>query len=336
MTFDSRTESVSPAPRGRHLICLTIDTDPDGLAGPVINRETLQWRGLDRIDALRAALDKSGFRHRIPITWFVRADGQLRDILGTPLYLLERFENLWRASLQAGDEIGWHPHLYRQATAAASAQLIHEPHEAAQEIEQLWHLIRRCDFQFAAFRNGEGWHNRATFDAIERLGFRWDSTAIPGRKSDGDHPLDWIGSPNHPFFPNANDIRLPGPPRNVLEIPMTTWLVKAPYDKEPRLRYINPAIHRELFEDALERFRSTMETGLQVWTMIMHPDEITPLFSPDQLYARDVETVCHNLHCFADAIEESGQDVAFVTISTAGAQWRRSSEPIINLNQLNQ
>jgi hypothetical protein len=308
----------------RHLVCLTIDTDPDGLAGRVVDRQTLQWRGLQQIGRLQAALQGSRqWLGRIPITWFVRADGQLRDILGSSLYLFEEFEPLWRQAQSAGDEIGWHPHLYRHLRAADTAVLITEPSEAVEEINRLQDDLAKTPLRLVSFRNGEGWHCPPTFDAVEKLGFRWDSTAVPGRKGSSGHPMDWIGTPNHPYFPDASDIRIPGPERLTAEIPMNTWSFRASYDNEPRVRYINPAIHAQLFNQALAGHREHFDKPFAVWTMILHADEVLAEAAPDLLYARSVEVVCHNLDCFARALREAGHEVEFVTIAQAGAEWRR-------------
>ena len=105
----------------RHLLCLTVDTDPDGLSGKVTNRQTLNWEGLERLQRLPDELAGLAKLGRVPITWFVRADGQLESILGNAAYLLETYEKFWTNVKEAGDEVGWHPHLYRQARAEDSA-----------------------------------------------------------------------------------------------------------------------------------------------------------------------------------------------------------------------
>jgi hypothetical protein len=306
------------------LICITIDTDPDGLAGKTFNREALEWRGLENIGHFLNAREKIAVRWgSLPITWFVRADGQLRDILGSPLYLFEKFEVLWREAIAAQDELGWHPHLYRHSQAMDTTCLVTDPQAAVEELQRLWAALMRSSFRFESFRNGEGWHHRTTFETIESCGFRWDSTAVPGRRGPAGHPMDWMGTPNHPYFPSREDIRLPGKARAMIEIPMNTWSVKAPYDLEPRLRYINPAVHSQLFETALRGFRENLARPFGVWNMILHPDEMLAGGEPDLLYARSPEVVCHNIGCFASAVQEAGHQVEFVTVSRAGREWLR-------------
>lgn len=305
----------------RHLVCFTIDTDPDEVTAKEMNRRTLVWRGLASIPRLLDEMDGlSAAWGALPITWFVRADGQIREAFGSALHLLDEFEQLWAQTRASGHELGWHPHLYRTPGQGRDAVLIADPQEAADEIAQLWSELAGSSFAATSFRNGEGWHCSETFGVVERLAFRWDSTAIPGRKGANGHPMDWTGTPNRPYFP-GEDIRLPGRPRPLLEIPMTTWLIQAPYDPHPRLRYLNPAVHEGLFRKALASLELNAAGDPQVWTLVLHPDEILPEAPPDLLYGRSAATLCRNLNTFAAALRETGHTVEFVTVSQAGQEW---------------
>jgi hypothetical protein len=206
--------------------------------------------------------------------------------------------------------------------------LITNPTEAAEEIARLWDELSESSFRAVSFRNGEGWHNARTFAAVEGLGFAWDSTAIPGRTGITDHPMNWAGTPNHPYYPDPDDIRRSGGPRRVLEIPMNTWHLKTSYDLEPCLRYMNPAVHKELFMSALKALRIDSRTGLQIWTFILHPGEVLASRGSDQLYARSAAAVCHNLAAFAESVGIMGHGVEFVTISKAGEEWVRRETAI--------
>jgi hypothetical protein len=309
----------------RHLICLTIDTDPDGLAGRSYNRDSLTWNALEGIQPFLDGVRNLRPWGPLPITWFIRADAQLQTVFGSATYLLERFERRWTEASEAGDELGWHPHLYRQAAATSPAALITDPPEAADELRRLWSTLSTA-FPTDAFRNGEGWHSGEMFDLIEEFGFRTDSTAIPGRIGTNGHPMNWIGTPNHPYFPDASDIRRAGRRRPLLEIPMTTWLVKAPYDREPRLRYINPAIHAQMFSQAVEEFAKLTAGDLNVWTMILHADEVFDGVEPDGLYGRSARVAAQNIARFAEAIADAGGEVRFTTLSQASEQWAQQEK----------
>lgn len=311
-----------------HLFCLTIDTDPDGLSGKNLDRSRLEWFGLEQAFAVSGELGSGicGDVGSVPVTWFVRADGQLRTRLGNCAYLLERYARQWQQESDAGNELGWHPHLYRQGRSDAEVHLIADPAEACDELEGIWEDLRVIAFAPKAFRNGEAWHCPETLDTVERLGLRYDSSAVPGRRGTSGHPMDWMGTPNKPFFPSSEDIRRPGAARRLLELPMNTWCVRAPWDAQARPRYMNPAIHRELFVRALAPWRKSVCAGtapLYVWVLIMHPDEIMAADKRDGLISHSRQVVYRNLESLAEAVQECGHTWEFTTLSAAAQRWLR-------------
>ena len=310
----------------QHLLCLTIDTDPDGLSGKVTNRQTLEWRGLEHLRHLPEELQSHPQLGSTPITWFIRADGQLENILGSAGFLLEEFELLWEAASQAKHELAWHPHLYRQARREDSPEIIADPNEAQEELERLWDKVRRS-FPATSFRNGEGWHTPITYATVEKLGFQCDSTAIPGRKGADAHPMNWERAPNQPYFPGSADLCEPGPERRLLEIPMNTWLVQAPYDEAQKVRYMNPAVHPKIFANALRNWENTRKlhsSELSIWVMIFHPDEVLSGQGEDLLYSRSKQSLLQNLAAFQDSLFRADIDVEWVTIGKAAELWRQS------------
>jgi hypothetical protein len=313
----------------RHLLCLTVDSDPDGLSGKVTNRQTLRWDGLEHLRQFPEELnDFAGKLGRVPITWFVRADGQLESILGSAAYLLEAYDDFWTKVKRAGDELGWHPHLYRQESASDPAVLITDPQQAPDELERLWSTLKR-NFRATAFRNGEGWHIPETFDTVEQLGFRCDSTAIPGRRGNNGHPTNWESAPNQPYFPASEDLSRSGPGRSMVELPMNTWHLKAPDDEAPKTRYMNPAVHSHLFANALKNWENACKVlpgDLYVWVMIFHPDEVLATQGPDALYARSIPELCNNLVSITEGLRRLGDEFEWVTVSEAAERWRRNQQ----------
>lgn len=311
----------------RHLICLTIDTDPDGLSGPTTDRRALSWRGLERIGDLVNCLDDGGqdAARPVPITWFVRADGQIRDQLGSTTWLFETFAARWTAATARGDEIGWHPHLYRHARGEHEPTLILDPREACEELERLWSDLTAAGVRAACFRNGEAWHLSETYALVERLGFSVDSTVVPGRGGVAGHPMDWRGAPNEAYYPCANDLRRPGPRRALLEVPMNTWRVAAPHDERPKLRYMNPAIHAALFDRALADLPVRSIAPPAIWVLILHPDEVMMAARPDGLYAHSVRSTCRNVRALCRRLEQEGA-AEFVTLSEAAARRRAAQQ----------
>ena len=110
---------------------------------------------------------------------------------------------------------------------------------------------------------------------------------------------------------------------------MTTWRLEAPYDTEPKTRYINPAVHPAIFSFALEDWAgelALMDEGLWVWVLILHPDEAFPAAGTHALYARQPQAVTANLENLAHTLKRLGHSVTFTTIGEAAHQWRGSLE----------
>ena len=309
----------------KHLLCLTLDTDPDGLNAQVADRKTLDWTGLEYAQRLPDELDRFAKElGQVPITWFIRADGQLESILGTSAYLLEQYDLFWSRMRAAGHELAWHPHLYRQARPEDAAVIISDDHEVRDELNRLWGKLKTV-FPATAFRNGEGWHTAASFAAVEQLGFLCDSTAIPGRRGPAGHPMNWEGAPNQPYFPAADKLCASGGERSMVELPMNSWLLQAPHDIAPRVRYMNPAVHPALFAKALENWEVATNVSaaeLRVWVLIFHPEEVLPNRGPDGLYARSPQALCTNLVSMVERLRQLGQDFEWTTVSAAAERWR--------------
>jgi hypothetical protein len=310
----------------QHLVCLTIDTDPDGLsANTGVNRNTLIFRGLEEIQALPEKLE-AATGSNIPFTWFVRMDGQLEHAFGSALYLFEKYASFWQQARLKGHEFGWHPHLYH-VSDDNEVSLISEPGKACEELGRLWGIIHKEHPDIRSFRNGEGWHTTETLNYIEQLGIINDCTAIPGRAL-ADHPMNWIGTANHPFYPDKDNHKLSGSKRKLLEIPINTWMTRASYDKGPKLRYINPCVYEDIFENALDMLAEEILSSkeqLFVWTLICHPDDILFAGKPDLLYALSMDVYVRNVERFCKRISEIGHNFEFATISDAADKWRNKN-----------
>ncbi|MDQ7027057.1 MAG: hypothetical protein Q9P44_16050 [Anaerolineae bacterium] len=308
----------------QHLICLTIDTDPDGLNTHDPDRRTLTWDGLHfAMQYFHTVLP------HIPLTWYVRADGQLEQAYGSARYLLDKYADFWRKAIRRGDELGWHPHLY---TLDAQPQLITDSAQAVAELARIWHNIQDTAFNLPTFRMGEAWHTTETLTVLAEMGFTVDSTAIPQRDdSASGHPRNWSGTPNHPYFPAQHDIRMPAaidniapPTQRILEVPMNSWYIQASYDAAPKLRYMNPCIHRDLWQQGLVWWDANLPNhDLHVWNLILHPTEAMPHEKSDLLYAYSLDVLQENLAQLLERIEKRGDSATYVTLSHAAQHWRQ-------------
>lgn len=302
-----------------HYLALTIDTDPDGLSTNTPDRRNLIWDGLYyATETFPDALSD------YPLTWYVRADGQLEYAYGSVRYLLDKHANFWHQEVARGGELGWHPHLYRVAGDGSEPEIIIESNAAIEELSRIWQELQDVPFDFPTFRMGEGWHTAETLNLVESLGFTVDGTAIPGRDdSAGGHPRNWSNTPNRPYYPDKNEPRLEGTKRNLLEIPMNTWYFQTSYDAAPKLRYMNPCIHTDLWEQALNTWQKDLSSGENnMWVMILHPGEAMPRETSDLLYAHSIETMQKNLALFEQKIIDSGYAVERVTVSEMAKVWK--------------
>jgi hypothetical protein len=94
----------------RHLTCLTIDTDPDGMTAKIMDRDSLSLAGArehgmhlrgDPIDVIAMGA--------IPLTWFIRVEGEIRTVMGNALARMDGYYPIWEQARRAGDAFGWHP-----------------------------------------------------------------------------------------------------------------------------------------------------------------------------------------------------------------------------------
>lgn len=315
-----------------HHFCLTMDTDPDGLSGLHRNRNALSWESLASIRTLPEQLAEA-FRvdaSEMPITWFVRADGQIRDAFGSATYLLEKFGSFWDTVRCAGHELAWHPHLYQRSEGGKEPEILSDPSEASDELHRVWEGLGEADFRPSAFRNGEAWHHPSTFLTVESLGFQFDSTALPGCSGPMGHPRNWLNAPNQPYYPDERDLSRPGKMRPLLELPMTTWYTRAPYDQAPRLRYMNPAVHEQIFEGAADGWRETwsdFDGDQRVWVLILHPDEVAESGRSDLLYSHSYRVFIANLRGLVRRVLSADHTFEFATLSQAANAWMRANVP---------
>lgn len=113
----------------------------------------------------------------------------------------------------------------------------------------------------------------------------------------------------------------------MIELPMNTWLVQAPYDQTPRLRYMNPAVHSHLFANALKNWENEckfLPADLAIWVMIFHPDEVLAARGNDSLYARSSEVLAGNLVALTDTLRRMGHELEWMTVSDASESWKRN------------
>ena len=105
-------------------IVIGCDTDPDR-AGFIdgIPADTLSWRGMtEGIPELKSSLkgltDRQG--HEPVFTWLLRVDDQIKAMYGAFNWVLTEHQSFLADLEDSGDELGWHPHFWRQDTQSQS------------------------------------------------------------------------------------------------------------------------------------------------------------------------------------------------------------------------
>ncbi len=225
-------------------VVIGCDCDPDRPQYGGVRYDTrapLKWRGVrEGIPQAREIADDlhDDFGNPVRITWCVRSDLQMQEIYGDCAWPYAEFADLWESLAERGDEIAWHPHLWRWSDEHGCWY---------QEIEdEGW--MRDCLYQgyttltahmgCAPTTSRMGWefHNNITMRQINDLGIKVDFSAVPGRLIPGRRDkwgsvfsceVDWRNTPEQPYVPSAADCRTEanaeGTAMELVELPMSTF-----------------------------------------------------------------------------------------------------------------
>ena len=303
-------------------ICITIDIDPDGLSGKTTNRNAISFDSFKKLDSAFVNTLHEKLNEEVSVTWFVRIDNQIKDLKGSEFYLIEKYDKFWKKQMELKNEIAWHPHLYQLKRNIYT--LIADEKEAIDLIFQLDSLIKNNKLPITSFRNGEGWITTNMVNLLESLNYEVDSSMIPNRINKEFIYKDFEHVDNVVFFPDFKNCRVNGDKRSILEIPMNTWHFKTSYDEQPKLRYLNPAVHNDYFVRGIDYLDKNWHKYSKnvVWVFISHPDEIISNLNTDLLYSHDINIFCKNLLLFKDFLMSKGKQVSFKTIESASSNYR--------------
>ncbi len=304
-------------------LAVTVDTDSDYYFGNLSNQKNaydktiLGWEGLDLgMPLLIEQIEKISreFDIHIPITWFVRCDGQIKSQYGNHAYLLAKYDKWWSDRLKAGDDIQWHTHLYKKY----NGNWIQETNTEClkKDLTDSQHAYEKLGYRFSFVRFGESYCTNQLLDIIEKLGIKAGSSAMPGRyRVDKEKNIDWRNTPNVPYHPSIENYKVPGKPeRNFIEFPMNTVETQVSYDKDPIARYVNLSFHKNVIDDGIRTFFSQHNTLIS----ITHPFEIVDKFFTDSdetthpLLSFNPETVSKNLRNIIHIAQEMGKSLQFV------------------------
>lgn len=244
-----------------------------------------------------------------PFSVFIRSDNQINQLYGGYDYLVRSTELIKQIKENNG-ELDWHIHLYEKngnewvpISQKFLADAFLNDLKYVKEIPEInWHIVRI----------GECVMTNELMRAIDKTGVLIDSTAISSRKrDDAEKSFDWANTTNEVFNPSVSDYRVKGEPHlKVREVPMSTILMKAPYDKEPLLRYFNLAFKTDIL---FQNFSSYVEKHDSLVT-ITHPFEVISSGSHG-LIAYDINTFHSNIEEMVKRVEACGKTPVFKKMS---------------------
>lgn len=305
--------------------CFTVDIDSDCFFGNkfsktgFVDKTILGWKGFDKgknILAEMATQFSDSFNNSLPITWFVRCDGQLKSQYKDSAYLLNHYSYWWEERIKVGDDIQWHAHLYsyKKGIWSQEVNIISQRYDILEGKK----VFEKFGIFPSAIRIGESYHSNELMNFLDDLGLRADCTSIPGRKRlDNEKLLNWELTPNLPYHPSRLDYRISGNEHlKIWEIPMNTVLTQVSYDKNPLLRYVNLAFHPGILNDGLRTFICNHN----ILVSITHPYELLTEFFSDSkmdshpLLAFNPEAIVNNIKTIFKIAFEVGKKIRFVTI----------------------
>lgn len=222
-------------------VVIGCDCDPDRpeYGGPRYDSlRPFNWRGVD--EGIRALADIraeiAGQNSPWKVTWCVRSDLQMRRVYDDCAWPYKRFRSLWNELAAAGDEIAWHPHLWRWDEAAHSWHQETHDDEWIKECLAAGHasLTEAMGRGPCSMRAGWGFHNNVTMLTVNQLGITVDFSAAPGHRTVGcpdargsgtSRQIDWSATSDQPYLVSADDYRrAPAPGEaslHLVEIPLS-------------------------------------------------------------------------------------------------------------------
>ncbi len=295
-------------------VCLTFDVD--------LADYTETWRTTNEFaKAIPEILTILERYPEVRTTWFIRLDQQVRSIWGYADHFFREYKSIINELIDSGHEIGWHPHCYIQAGGNWKQNV-----EEAMILEELsLDAPLAQSYGLKCVRMGWGFHTNKTMCLISDLGFDVDSSAIPRPQYIWEETKkDWTLTPLEPYFPSESDYRVPGrPDLSILEVPISVTHVKAPYDLETVLRYINLAYSPDLLRKPLEDWLKQHNHLIT----ITHPYELLPRDKVHGLLAFDMNAFEQNLNTVRELAQMQVGSISFLTISEfANLHWERSHE----------
>jgi len=300
-------------------LCVTVDVEGDWIEHPQeqsnFDAEKIV-RGLENCQRCLTEISQR-METPVPVTWFVRCDDSVARGLGRPSGLLEALEIFIQSRLDAGDLFGLHPHFYRidDADQWQVARQSHHQAEIFQRAAAAWKTYFGSSPHLT--RMGEAMMSNDLAAAMETVGVKLDSTALPGRKRmEPPFCLDWEETQPRPYWPSVEDYRRSAedgaPSRSFVEIPFSMLPLQAKednYDKKPISRYLNLGYKPEILQLGFKSLNPT-----QTLVSVVHLHEIFDSGRSHPLVSFSSQAFGKNLVLLKEYFERLGEKLEFTTL----------------------
>lgn len=293
-------------------IYLTFDIDQDFNPGSddYYNRTTAKFDSFgDGFQRIIDMLDGKDF------SVFLRSDRQINETYGSYHYLINNNQKLIDNINCSNGEINWHAHLYKCVNEQWLQ--IKNKQELVDAFLVDYDTVKNIDeINSNIIRIGECVMNNLLMKAMDDVGIRIDSTALPGRKRDDQEKFfDWEITTNNIYNPSMQDYRTNASEHYALaEIPMSTLSMKASYDQSPIRRYFNLAFYSNIL---FQNFAAFVQQHNSIVT-ITHPFEVLAPGSHG-LLSYNLNVFGQNIQLLDDQVRAYGKNPVFRKISQVTA-----------------
>ncbi len=281
---------------------VTIDTDLEfetGVKGDSQARKQ-KWSDLASIQASYKRLDKLRAIAQ-NFTWFVRADNEFESLFNNPFYLFDELKEFWSECLNKRDGLGWHPHIYNQLIPELDDQKVCE------YLKRYFPQLKEKFPMITATRMGWGFCTSKVIQTLNSLKIKVDSSGLPGSVK---LPLkDWSRTTNKPYNPSNEDYQVPGN-LEILELPITSFPLKAPYDAKPVPRYLNLSYDIAQILPLLKKAVSELNEIV----LIVHPFELIKHTKPHGLITYSLDNAISVLKALVNECKIQNKIIEFGTL----------------------
>ncbi len=300
---------MSPDAKNNQYIAVTVDFCDGILATRSGKNYERVFQGCQLLDE---QIRKEFKNEEICFTFFIRADDQVKYQFDRSNYLFDFYRDFWMKASQVGDEIGWHPHLYRLRGSLWTPQI--DAPGIERQIKGCYVELPMDTFFITSSRIGEGRMTNYAMNTLDKVGLKTDSTAMPGRvRNDSDRSFDWSKTPVHPYNPSRfgyGSLGMPGGSLNLLEIPFTMVETLTSYDKAPLRRYLdltfNPDVLKPGLKNAIKQSRFIVA--------VIHPSFIVGGGDGNELILPGIDTVKRNIANILAEAADAGREPKFVRV----------------------